>query len=378
MKKLPFAFATAILVLIMLISGCKGGGSSKGLPIPEIFTGIEGLDAHIDPQSVPSVVTAGSSSDIVLIISNKGALKVPASQATPALITFRDTRGAFTLDKVDIKGSESLYSYSPTTPLIKVTGDLDGRESTGTAGYFDGLRLTMKAKDFTGSDEPVDTGLLVTSCYQYNTKMTANVCVDATAYSFKKQRKACDASQPIVLKSQGAPVAITRIETITERYDGGIIRPKFKIFISNVGNGLVINKNNLDLFCTASNEKKDKGVNLVYIDSVTLNDKGLECNDKDAKGNKAGFALSGSQAKDYLLCSYTGDEFKEDSGIGTFATPLKAQLSYGYTTTSSAIPIRVEKGLSCKPGNTRACTKSDNTKGTQTCSDNGLWSAGCA
>lgn len=367
-QKLKFVAVIAFtLAIAILISGCKGGGK-KGAEIPNAFVGTEGLEVSVDPESVPSVATAGGNADVVLIVSNKGAMDAPPG----ALITFRDARGAFKLEKV---GANDKFSFGPP-PLIKVTAPLEGREATGAAGYFDGLKLTIKANEFLGSDQPVDTGLLATTCYKYLTKAAANVCVDASDYSFRKERKPCDPKVSVTLNSQGAPVAVKKIETITERA-GGVIRPKFKIYISNVGKGLVINQDSLHLFCTAAGGGNSKAINHILVESVKLNDKELQCDDRDDNGNKKGFDLTGSSTKDYLLCTYAYDDFTESAGLGTFVMPLKIELSYGYTSTSAAIPIRVEKGFGCKPGNTRPCTTKDDKKGTQSCTDKGLWSAGC-
>ncbi|MBI2145255.1 hypothetical protein HYU18_02925 [Candidatus Woesearchaeota archaeon] len=361
-----------ILLIVVLVSGCKGG--SRGVEIPDAFTGVEGMNAWVAPESVASPITAGSSVDFALMISNKGATTVPEG----AIITLRDTRGAFTVEGVDLAGDSS---FSFKTPIITVKKQLEGKETTSAAGYLNGFRVTARARSFSDNDEAIDTGFLASACYQYVTKLAANVCVDTSTYSFQKQRKACDSKVPVALKSQGAPVAVRKIETVMERYDVNgkkVIRPKFKIYVANVGNGIVIDKDSLDLFCTAKTISGDKDrINVVFIDRAELNGQALECS-KDADG---GIHLSGKAEKDYILCSYRPKgfetEFTEEANLGAFVTSLKLELRYGYNAISAPVPIRVEKGLGCKPKDKRACTTRDNLKGWQTCSDEGSWGSEC-
>lgn len=330
-------FLIAVVIAALLLSGCSqlGGRKDPSLGIPEIYVGTAGFDAAFAAESVPSVVTAGSSSDVVLLLTNKGAVNTPA-----AIVTVKDTRGAFTLESA--KGSEKI-TFNKS--LINVTA-LDGKESApSTEGSAEGVVLTLNAKSFVKNEEAVDTGLLASVCYEYGTKLTANVCIDASSYSFQKQRKPCDAKAPLALKSQGAPVAVKKVETLTEK-SGKYIKPKFKIYIDNAGTGLIIDKGSIRLFCTDKPEttiSKDK-LNIVVVEKAELRGKPLKCNDDVSETkDKVEKILSGNAANDYVLCSYDGNDFAD--GSGTFVTPLKVELSYGYTSTSNPVPIRVEKGI---------------------------------
>ena len=338
---------TAALAIALLTSGCGsiGGGKNTQSAIPEIYTGTDGVDVAFSPESVPRSIAAGSSTDVVLLVSNKGAVATPVAE-----ITVKDTRGAFTLQSA--KGTDKFAFFNPL-----IVGVLDGKESPPSAtGGFEGIVLTMKAKDFWKNEKgeivenSIDTGLIATVCYDYGTKLTANICVDAAPYSFQKQRKPCDYTVPLVFnKGQGAPVAVTRIETLDPDKSGGYVRPRFKIFIANVGTGVVINKDpaKLNLFCAAPDGSASKAdntptVNIIRVEKVRLNDKDLKCSDtKDGVTDKV---LSGIASKDYIVCNYDGTDFAD--GSGTFATPLTVELSYGYTFTSNPIPVTVEKGVS--------------------------------
>ncbi|MBI2141245.1 hypothetical protein HYU16_02365 [Candidatus Woesearchaeota archaeon] len=360
----PRWLLTAVfLIAVLLIGGCGqiGGKRDTGSGIPEIYVGTAGFDAAFAAESVPGLVTAGSSSDVVLLLTNNGAVNTPS-----AIVTVKDTRGAFTLESA--KGSDKIFFSKPL--IITALG---GKESaSSTEGSAEGVVLTLKAQEFSKNVEAVDTGLIASVCYEYGTKLTANVCVDASSYSFQKQRKPCDAKAPVALKSQGAPVAIKKIEIVTEK-SGNYVKPKFKIYVDNVGTGLIIGKDSLGLFCTDNPEttiSKDK-LNIVVVEKAELRGKPLKCSDDVPEiKNAIEKILSGKAADDYILCSYDGNDFED--GSGAFVTPLKIELSYGYTSTSNPVPIRIEKGIQCEEGVERSCSITGGGGGTQKCID-GHW-----
>lgn len=354
----------AALAIALLAAGCgQLGSSGKGSAIPEVYFGTAGVEVAFAADGAPSVMTEGSSSEAVLLISNRGAVDADISTA---IVKVHDNGAAvvFGEDKKSVRvigGSELIGML--TAKDLKDGKMLPGKVSN-TVGSLDSIKVKVTAKNITGKDA-VDTGLLSTICYTYATKLTANVCVDAAPFSFQKQRKPCDANLPLPFQSQGAPVAVKKIETLSPDKSGGFVKPKFKIYFANAGNGMVIDKNSLSLFCTDKDpgETSDK-VKIVWVDSVALNDKELACNNKDDKGNARPIRLTGSLANDFILCSYEDNDFADGSGV--FATPLKVELSYGYRSTSNPVPVRVEKVIQCSEGAERSCTD-EGKAGTQKC-----------
>ncbi len=328
----------ALVVTALVISGCSGQ-KKDALSIPETYVGVLGVDASFAPESVPNLVSSGSSSNVVLLITNKGAEPADLSSI---IVTVRDTKGMFRFDKPVINGGE-IKDLLGEGSESKTTGKLAGK-SSNTVGSLDSI--TLKPSVIGEAKDAVSTGILATICYAYNTLLTANVCVDASSYTFQKIRKPCDPKLALSFASQGAPVAVKKIETITER-SGNSVTPKFKIYVGNVGNGLIIDKDSLDLFCTDKpTDSKDK-INRVWIDSVYLGDSTnednkLSCSNVGKDGKQLPIVVSKDPTKNFVLCTYTKG-FSEDSG--TFATPLRIKLSYGYTATSNPVPVTVEKSL---------------------------------
>ncbi len=336
--KITLPALAVFLAAVVLAAGC--GVKSGGSTLPEIYIGFEGVNVAFARESVPGTVSAGSSYDVVLLITNSGA-----ATSDKAIVSLKDSKKFFAFTPKQI-GPDLIYN----SPILTVSKPLPGRD-TDPAGYLDSVTLTMASKSdvLSVGEEKKDTDLRADVCYSYKTKLTANVCIDASSYSFQKQRKPCDYKAPLVFsKGQGAPVAVKRIETLDPDKSGGFVKPRFKIFIGNVGTGLIIDQDKLNLFCTDKkqvSEDDSPKINVVRVNNIELNGKslgsGIQCS--DTLNGKTETVLDGSVAKDYIICEYQGTDFAD--GSGTFVPPLLIELSYGYTFTSNPIPIIVEKGI---------------------------------
>ena len=346
----------AVLIALLFTAGCSGFGKKPSDDLPETYVGTQGVEAWFAPDSVPANAVEGGTYDVVLLLANKGAVDVPVNDVVIAVL---DQRGDFTFDKTILEGSALSELLADKATVLQ------GKASNGI-GYVNGINLNVKANPLSAKATD-QTGFLATVCTTYATKLTANVCVDASTYSFQKQRKPCDPQVPIALQSQGAPVAIKKIETLTPDLVGSAVKPKFKIYIGNVGNGIVVDRNDINSFCTKP--KEGSKIFLVNVDNVELNGKRLTCNRKDDKGNEY-LILSGNLANDYVICSYDGADFIK--GSGTFASPLKVGLSYGYTITSDPVPVTVERKIQCTEGDEESCSINGGGTGTQKCVD-GHW-----
>ncbi len=313
--------AAAILLLSLVLAGCAGG-RSPGSGLPEVYSGAEGINAYFAPESAPSRTVSGSSSDLLLLLSNKGAANVDTSKVT---VVVRDSRGYF--------------DFEPTIIKIGEHGEirLMGRTETGNAGSLESLPVIATAKNFLKDEEAKDSGFLAQVCYAYKTRLTANVCIDTSptnSQDFRKERKPCIMETPVLLGSQGAPVAVRKIEVMkiaATANDEKVVRPRFSIYISNAGNGNVIDDADPHSYCAPQKGNKYK-LGTVKVESASIMGLKLSC-DKER-------TLSNSIKNDFIVCEYTGSEIKE--GSGTFATPLSIVLSYGYSSTSSPVPVRID------------------------------------
>jgi hypothetical protein len=337
-----------IIALAIFISGC--GSNKTTSSIPDIYTGVLGVDATFPAEGVPKTAAAGSNLLAVLVLTNYGVHTVKLSDM---IITFRDTKGMFDLNAVKVKGKQVLTGDE----ISKAIDDAE-LAKLGIQGKLENVvgsiyPITITAKETIKASDTVNTALTATICYREETALSASVCIDRTPYGFQKIRKSCNPDAALTYAGQGAPVAVKKIETVTERIsddDGNLkIVPKFKIYIANVGNGMIIDKDNINLFCT---DKQVTGnpsgmINRVYVDSVILgngNDKKtLKCG--STSGKTPSIMLSKSTTNNFIICTVT-DSDSYPQTPGAFVTPLIINLSYGYTSTSTPVPLVIEKDSS--------------------------------
>ncbi len=322
----------AIVIAALFLAGCSKGVQEGTAGIPEVYTGIEGVEASFLPQTVPHTVTSGGSAEFILLLENKGAVDVDFNSI---LLSVLDNRGAFSFNNPDLTKD---YVASTNPEFLGIFPVFPGKDSMPAKGATAVLKMSASVNP---NVEDSDTGFVATICYKYQTKLTANICIDASPVSFQKQRKPCDYTRPVSLQSQGAPVAVRKIEMLDpEKVLVGnvkVVRPKFKIYVLNVGDGLIVDQDKLDLFCTS---KKSSGeIKRIKFDSIELNGKSLGNGIRCTETEKTLAGLS----DDYILCAYEENDIVD--GSGAFSTPLRVQISYGYTSTSDVIPVKVEKGI---------------------------------
>ena len=181
--------------------------------------------------------------------------------------------------------------------------------------------IRAKAKKISGQSEMHVSKILTSICYPYQTKKNIDVCIDTDIYNIKNMKKVCNV-RDITLTTQGAPVAITKIESeMLSSEDGNVVKPSFKIYIKNVGDGIVFAKEKVNDACSSAPLKYEE-LNAVEI-KVMMSGEELQCREKILK-------LKGN--KDNARCTL-------ESGISTeksvYTTPLTIELNYGYSTSIS-------------------------------------------
>ena len=167
---LSLPVAAAILAVVVLAAGCgKNGGGST---IPDIYVGFEGVNVAFARESVPSTVSAGSSYDVVLLITNNGA-----ATSDKVIVSLKDPKKLFTFTPKQI-GTGLIYN----SPILSINKPLPGKD-TDIAGYLDSVTFAMTSKSdaLAIGEEKKDTDLRADVCYSYKTKLTANVCIDASS-----------------------------------------------------------------------------------------------------------------------------------------------------------------------------------------------------
>ena len=135
------------------------------------------------------------------------------------------------------------------------------------------------------------------------------------------------------MDSQGAPVAVTKVESemLPSKDQLSVIKPRFIITVKNLGKGEAIKQQRAEDACSSKPIDYTEWNNLnakVYLSTIDDSNQ-LDC---DTDEDKKDGTLNLKQKEDSIRCTYEPG-FEESKG--TFSTPLYIILDYGYTNTIS-------------------------------------------
>lgn len=309
------------LLSLIVIAGCSG----KDKKADEVAEGTDGVIMEFAegyPQDKYVVSAAREPISVFLDLKNKGAYpkENPAEQAL--LGQGKIFLNGFDAAIIDIEKSSNLSKLF-----------LLGKSSVNPQGGIDTIEFSGNIIAENLQAEEYNPTILATLCYPYVTKASPTVCIDPSP--FDKQNKVCEI-EDLELKSQGAPIAITKIE---EDASGKIRR--FKINIKNAGGGDVINFASLEK-CDPSKRLKADDFDFVELISAKIGTVDLLDNcEPFAKGSKGiNNLIRLFNGEGSVACTLDISELgKVDSA---FITPLNIKLRYGYRSTISK-QIEIEK-----------------------------------
>ena len=286
-------FVIVLMILVLVISSCSSGsrGDPRSSEIEDLnyHTGSQGLVLRFVPGTPPQSVYEGDPLNIMVEYSNKGAYDIYGGQLyisgyDPGFISFYPPYGSF-----DAKGKSE---FNPLGELSK-THEF----------YADRVRIPQGVDAYSPR-------FMVTACYKYKTEAFKEVCIDPDPFSVAPREKVCTVHD-VSFGTQGAPVAVNLAETTTSRN-----RVQFKVHVSNVGGGTVIDNRAPITSCHTLLRRSD-------IDRVSINakfsDKFLDCEPE---------IIHMVNGKGISVCTYDG----ADIGTEAFLTVLNIELLYGYRT----------------------------------------------
>lgn len=328
-----------IVMIVLLVIGCKGGGNGTPITDINIYQGTEGLTLEFLQNMPAEKLLENEPFSIGLLIKNKGAfdINIPEEGA----VINKGDKPNNGLISISVEEDYMVpVNYGEESELI----ELKGKSRYNIKGEQIIKRFDTKTKLIDPRSEAHTSAIYATACYRYQTKAVADVCVDTDIYNTKPGEKTCG-MKTITLTSQGAPIAVTKIEQgiITKAIEGkDYVFPQFLIYIQNKGNGQVINQTKVKEACSASGIKKED-LNRLNMEAM-LNDKPLFCEIKP---------LRLIDEEDYVRCGmYDKDKTEQEnvaegngydkSMVNSFFTPIKIVLDYGYTFTISK-QVTIEK-----------------------------------
>ena len=291
-----------LILVLFLISGCGSFSLNRGsISDVKIYTGTSGLELEFLKDNPPREVYEDQIFKATVFLRNDGAF---------------DISSGYLLIGLEEDYMKLLYEYDQRLDL-----QLNGKSMQTPVGEERIEEFTIKTKKIDPQTQEHESSIYVTSCYKYRTELHQDVCIDPDVYNLKPIEKACEVKD-ISLSSQGAPVAITKIEEkISSSESEEIMIPQFIIYIQNKGKGEVIDERKIDDVCSAkplTSEDINKLTIAAYLSGIPL-----ECKPYELK-------LKNKQEK--VICSLK-EGIKKDEPA--FTTLLSVILDYGYTQTIS-------------------------------------------
>ncbi|AJF61516.1 hypothetical protein QT06_C0001G0676 [archaeon GW2011_AR15] len=305
----------AALILLAVITACTGGSGEADLE-KDIYKGTTGVVLSFFENSLGDEVFENEQLNLPIKLENKGAYQVTNSKLVVA------TERGF----IEFSNGNNIYQKSGIR--------LDGKSVFVTFDDFHIEELVMNVKELDPQSEYHDSFITVNFCYDYKTSAFAEVCIDTDPHGQRVSDKACSQINSISMsEGQGGPVVIERVETRMLVVDN-FIKPQFKIYISNRGEGTVISPNRIDSVCSQGS-----------IGQETYNSLRLTALDM------SGFSMGSFECIPSELVLYNDEDFITctlKTGISRdrqpYLTPLKVELSYGYMETASK-EIKIKKIL---------------------------------
>jgi len=357
-KKLVLIFG---MLFIIVIAGCDSNFlkiGSKGRPITDadIRQGTEGLTMEFTRNAPPKRVFEGGDGDygsgifpVAIKLENKGAYEIKSTE-------IKDINGqaenivngtlVFGFEKTYVDFNEDnkqeLINEGVMDAEEKLKFHIKGKSIFNPKGGIEFITIDAEAKRIGEQSEKQPSVILATVCYPYKTIFGTSVCVDTDVYGIRQGQKACSVANLNFKKGQGAPVAVTKVETRILPQDENKVKLLFLIHIENKGNGEVVKLSETEKACTkeALNYRDFSTI----IVNATLSGKFLDCRiNKDGSTGPNQPAIIRLRDKKFMVRCILDDD-AIDADIDAYITALSVELSYGYTFTISK-NIIIEKIL---------------------------------
>jgi hypothetical protein len=313
MKKAAICF---VLIVSLFLLACTSPDTNSKLE-KDLYRGTEGVSLTILEKGVPSEVFEGEEISLVAKLENKGVYE----SASPIMLV--------SLEKgyMEFKSGNHISRQA--------ISKLEGKTIFNTFNDFQIAEFPIKVKTINDQSEYHDATILVNMCYDYYGKAFADICIDKDPHSVGSQKSVCTVSDIDLSGGQGGPVAITKIES-RMMVDENSIRPQFRIYISNAGQGNVIRYGTKDSVCSNSGlvQGDYNTVDLVDITFSNFHISDFECNP---------LPLILQKNEDYVTCTLKAGKISKNVGA-SYLTPIKVEFKYGYIESASK-QIKIKKIL---------------------------------
>lgn len=293
-----------LIVSLIILSSCTGTRNREGERISErdYRRGTQGLELEFMDNAPPDKIYAGNDMDIIIEVRNLGAY--------PDTDSFDG--------KLELYGfDEKAFSGERWDGGNFLSSDLQGRSQFSPQGGREAKRYHIDRVYTLFNSEFYEPTIVAAACYKYRTIAEPLVCIDPEPYSIFDEEKVCtirQAGETYRLTSQGAPVAVTRVE---EEITSNNIH--FSIYIDNVGDGKVIDEN-VRNDCPFDLDYND--VDRVLVRAKLPFDSSPKC---QPRGDYRDPVILDENGKGFIFCT-----FRKPASKSAFETVLQIQLDYRY------------------------------------------------
>jgi len=311
MSLLKKACYIVLIIFLVLSLGCTTK-KYKDRYDENYRTGTRGIEMRFAKNSPPLRIYDDEELHVIVELRNKGATDVSGGN-----------------NRVYLSGFDSnIITGIPTTGVP--IEDLEGKSIYNPEGeLYTIVEFKGNIRDLGSRNiDALDQDLLVTACYEYKTILAEAVCIDPDPYSVSSEEKVCT-PRDISTGSQGAPIAVTRVEV-----DAMTGKTRFKIWIKNVGGGLVFKPGfeYLDKCNPYSPYKLDyNDIDFVRVDDVKVGGISIKstCKPLDNYGHIKLLPTRSSKGASRTGVGYMICELDGVSGP-PYKTPITVVLSYNY------------------------------------------------
>lgn len=317
-----------VFFILLMLAGCAKKPSDQKFA----KTGAEGIVASFIAGQPPDKIYAEANSDnrfdVALEIRNKGVYPEPGkgsgvnglgTRFGRVCLTGYDPKIIIINPKESGKDDLSQLALEGKSP-INPNG---GQDTTAFTGTIDYTKLNVNIY------EPI---LAATACYYYETETGPSICIDPQPYSTIE--KVCQV-QDLSLSSQGAPIAITKIDEETFA-----TKTQFRITIKNVGGGEVAEPD--ESICSMQTTEPDQNkcsiqalgrdqIDKVRLEFARASTVDLQCGpfiDNTIKSTSGIVRLINGEGS--VICELPKDMYS--NSLNAYTTPLSIRLSYTYRT----------------------------------------------
>ena len=212
---------------------------------------------------------------------------------------------------------------------------LNGKSIVNPQGELTLIEYPIKTYFREKQSEEREVSLLLTMCYEYETELITDICIDPQAFSQSPITKPCEPKTE-TFSGQGAPIVITEVETKMLPHTKDKIIPQFTITFEDRGNGQAIKEESVSKACSGESIGREEWNQLTLTRIEFMNGEfffDIESPDRSTI-ECFPFPFKLKDERDTVRCTVK-NQYAIPAEMPAFTTPLYVRVDYGYTQTKS-------------------------------------------